>query len=49
VDVSTDLTNWENATLDYAANLDTTDPTQVIFTMPTPTPEKFFVRLRVEP
>lgn len=48
VDVSTDLVNWEDATLNYSSNLNTTNSTQVVFTMPT-TPGKFFVRLRVEP
>ncbi len=48
VDVSTDLVNWENALTNYSDNLDTTDSTKVVFTMPT-TPGKFFVRLRVEP
>jgi hypothetical protein len=48
VDVSTDLVVWENATVNYNSNLNTSSPSQVVFTMPT-TPPKFFVRLRVEP
>lgn len=48
VQVSTDLDIWENATLNYSANLNTSNPAQVVFTMPT-TPGKFFVRLQVTP
>lgn len=48
VQVSTDLVNWENATVNYSANLNTSNPNQVVFTMPT-TPGKFFVKLQVTP
>jgi hypothetical protein len=48
VEVSTDLVTWENATVNYGANLNTSNPAQVVFTMPT-TPGKFFVRLMVIP
>lgn len=47
VEVSTNLTTWENATVNYNANLSIT-ASQVQFTMPT-TPAKLFVRLSVTP
>ena len=48
VEVSTNLTFWENATVNYAANLNTANPAQVVFTMPGG-PVKLFVRLSVMP
>jgi hypothetical protein len=48
VEVSTNLTFWENATVNYAANVNTSNPAQVVFTMPA-SPVKLFVRLSVTP
>jgi hypothetical protein len=47
VEVSTDLSTWENATDNYIDNL-TITATEVTFTMPTG-PGSFFVRLNVTP
>lgn len=47
VEVSTNLSTWENATVNYSANLAITG-SAVTFTMPT-TPGPFFVRLNVTP
>ena len=47
VEVSSNLTTWENATVNYSANLSVTS-NQVSFTLPTG-PTKLFVRLSVEP
>jgi hypothetical protein len=47
VEVSSDLSTWEDATVNYAANLNIT-ASQVVFTMPTG-PAKLFVRLNVVP
>lgn len=47
VEVSTNLSTWENATVNYAANLNIS-ASQVVFTMPT-SPVKLFVRLSVTP
>lgn len=47
VEVSTNLSTWENATVNYAANLNIS-ASQVVFTMPAG-PTKLFVRLNVVP
>lgn len=47
VEVSTNLTNWEDAAVNYLPNLSITAG-QVVFTMPT-APEEFFIRLSVTP
>lgn len=47
VEVSTNLSTWEDATVDYAANLNIT-ASEVVFSMPAG-PTKLFVRLNVVP
>lgn len=47
VEVSTSLDTWEDATINYAANL-SIGTSQVVFTMPSG-PQKLFVRLNVTP
>ncbi len=47
VEVSTNLTTWEDASINYSANL-SISASQVVFTMPT-SPTPFFVRLNVVP
>jgi hypothetical protein len=47
VEVSTSLDTWENANINYAANLNI-GTSQVVFTMPSG-PQKLFVRLNVTP
>ena len=47
VEVSTNLSTWEDASVNYAANL-SIGASQVVFTMPS-SPVKLFVRLSVTP
>ena len=48
VEVSTDLGIWTDASVTYPGSVDTTNPNQVVFTLPTGLP-KIFARLSVTP
>jgi hypothetical protein len=48
VEVSTNLSTWQDAAIAYPANLNTSNPAQVVFTLPTGV-GKIFARLNVTP
>jgi hypothetical protein len=48
VEVSSNLSSWQDAAVAYPANLDTSNPLQVVFTLP-PGAGKIFARLSVIP